>query len=189
MPRGPRKVYNDAYLHVISRGNNKRIIFRKEKDYMYFKELLLKYVFRYKLTIYHYCLMRNHIHLLLKTLEPVFLSKAMQGVQLSYFNYFRKRYGYVGRFWQGRFLSKIIKDDRQLMTTGLYIEANPIRKKFVKEPGECKYSSYNIYASGHEDPLIRFDPYFYTLGDEKTVRQTRYKELMLDYLASKNDHS
>jgi len=139
MPRGPRAIYKDAIVNVTSRGNNKRIIFRKEKDYKYFKVLLLKYKKRYDFKLFHYCLMRNHVHLLLKIGEPITLAKFMQGLQQSYYNYFRRKYGYVGRFWQGRFHSKLIKDDNYLLTAGLYIERNPSKAGLVVSPSEYKW--------------------------------------------------
>lgn len=99
MPRGPREVFKNAILNVTSRGNNKRIIFRKNKDYIYFRNLLHKYKAVGKLKIYHYCLMPNHVHLLMKINDPESLARAMKGLQLAYFHYFRRKYGYVGRFW------------------------------------------------------------------------------------------
>jgi putative transposase len=187
MPRGPRVVYEDALLNITSRGNNKRIIFRKEKDYRYFKKLLLRYKFRYKLRIYHYSLMRNHVHLLLKIINPITLSKAMQGLQLAYFHYYRRRYGYVGRFWQGRFYSKVVKDDRYLLTAGLYIERNPVRAGLVKYPAEYKWSSYNVYAYGIEDPLVDLDPHYHSLGNNEKERHKAYREIMVSYLKMENE--
>lgn len=184
MPRGPRIVYKNAFLVVTSRGNNKRILFRKEKDYKYFRNLLIKYKTKYKLTIYHYCFMRNHVHLLLKIDAPISLSRAMHGLQLSYFQYFSRRYGYVGRLWQGRFHSKPVNNDRYLLTAGLYIEGNPVRAKVVNYPDEYKWSSYNAYAGGEKDLLIEPDPYYLGLGDNEKQRQARYIAIMNDYLKS-----
>lgn len=182
MPRGPRVIYKNAFLNVTSRGNNKRIIFRKNKDYIYFRNLLVKYKRIYKFEIHHYSFMRNHIHLLLKVIDPISFPKAMQGIQLSYFHYFRKKYGYVGRFWQGRYHSKIIKDDKYLLTAGLYIEANSVRAGLTESPTEHKWSSYNFYATGIKDLLIDFDPYYLDLSNNDEERQRIYGRTMKDYL-------
>lgn len=183
MSRGPRMIYNDAIVNVASRGNNKRIIFRKEKDFEYFKKLLLKYKKIYAFKLYHYCLMRNHIHLLLKTNNAISLAKTMQGLQLSYFHYFRRRYGYVGRFWQGKFYSKLIEYDTYLLTAGLYIEKNPFKAGLVKDPREYKWSSYNTYAYGVKDPLIDLNPYYLGLSDNQMERCKIYKDMMRGYLS------
>jgi len=187
MPRGPRMTYENAIVNIAARRNNKRILFKKEKDYRYFGSLLLKYKRLYNLCIYHYCLMRSHVHLLFKITEPLALSRAMQGLQLSYFHYFVRKYGYVGRFWQGRFYSKLVEDERYLLTAGLYIERNPVRAGLVKDPSEYEWSSYNRYAYGSKNFLIDVDPYYLSLGNTNEERQKNYRELMKDYLKVESD--
>jgi len=186
MPRGPRSIYENALLNVTSRGNNKRIIFKKQKDYNYFKKLLRQYKRKYKFEIYHYCLMRNHIHLLLKALDATSFSKAMQGIQLAYFHYFRRKYGYVGRFWQGRFHSKVVEDDRYLLTALLYVEANPVKAGLVESPSAYNWSSYNVYAYGQNDQLVDSDPYYATFGNCEKERERFYRETMEEYLKTEN---
>jgi putative transposase len=187
MPRGPRLIYKNAIVNIVSRGNNKRIIFKKDKDFKYFKMLLLKYKKRYGFKLYHYCLMRNHVHLLLEVIEPAALAKTMQGVQLSYYHYFRKRYGYVGRFWQGRFCSKLIKNSNYLLTAGLYIERNPLKAGLVNHPSEYKWSSYNIYAHGVKDSLIDLSPYYNSLSHNGMERCKIYRDIMEAYLKVENN--
>lgn len=187
MPRGPRVICEDAIVNVTSRGNNKRIVFRKEKDFQYFKMLLFKYKKRFLFKLHHYCLMKTHVHLLLRISNPITLAKTMQGLQLSYFHYFRRKYGYVGRFWQGRFYSKIIKDDNYLLTAGLYIERNPYRASCVNNPSKYKWSSYNVYAHGVKDSLIDPSDYYVGLGKTETERTKIYRGLMESYLKMEND--
>ena len=187
MPRGPRRICANAVVNVTARGNNKKIIFKKEKDYIYFKNLLSKYKAIHSLKIYHYCLMRNHLHLLLKIFSPMSLSRAMQGLQLAYFYYFEKRYGYVGRFWQGRFHSKLIEDDSYLLTAGLYTERNPVRARLVENPAQYKWSSYRVYAYGVKDSLIDLDPHYLSLNSAEKERERIYREIMQGYLDAEND--
>lgn len=182
MPRGPRTVYENAIIVITSRSNNKRIIFRKKKDYKYFKKLLAKYKFKYKCKIYHYCLMRNHIHMMVKIAASITLSKIMQGLQLAYFHYYRRRYGYIGRFWQGRFHSKIVKDDKYLITAGLYIERNPVKAGLISEPEDYEWSSYCNYAYGRKDSLIDTDPCYLELGHTDKERQENYRRMMRAYI-------
>ena len=187
MPRSARKIYANAIISITSRGNNKRILFKKCKDYKFFKGLLLKYKLRYNFILYHYCLMRNHIHLLLKINNEESISKIMQGMQLSYFNYYKKKYGYVGRFWQGRFYSKLVEDEKYFLTSSFYIEGNPVKAGLVKDPAEYQWSSYNKYVYGKNDLLVDLDEYYLSLSDNKKTRQDIYGELVKNYLKLEND--
>ncbi|MBL7158673.1 MAG: transposase [Candidatus Omnitrophica bacterium] len=189
MPRGPRQVYKNAFLSITSRGNNKRVLFRKEKDYKYFAQLLLRYKIKHKFKLYHYCIMRNHLHLLLQIKDSASLAKIMQGMQLAYFHYFRKRYGYVGRLWQGRFYSKLIEDDKYLLTAGLYMEKNPVRAGIVKDPKNYAWSSYNCYAFGIKNQLVDYDFYYLKLGITEKKRESEYREIMGCYIQEMENHT
>lgn len=184
MPRGPRKIYDGALLNITSRGNNKKPIFKKNIDYIIFKNLLLRFATEYKIKVYHYCLMPNHIHLIVKINNKKSLSKTMHRLQLSYFYHFKRRYKYVGRFWQGRFHSKLIENELYLLTAGLYIEANPVRAKLTKEPSQYKWNSYNGYICQEKDPIIELDPYYLSLSDKTTERQKIYRKIMQRYLTT-----
>ena len=131
--------------------------------------------------------MRNHFHILMKIIDRMSLSRAMQGLQLAYFHYFRRRYGYVGRFWQGRFYSKLIEDDKYLLAAGLYIERNPVKAGLAKNPSVYKWSSYNVYAYGIKDSLIDLDPCYLNLNSNKKEMQRIYRGIMEGYLDVEND--
>ncbi len=188
MPRGSRKIYDGALLNITARGNNKKIIFRKDSDYTAFKKRLLRYTHQSKVKLYHYCLMRNHVHLIAKASGKESISEFMHKLQLSYFYCFKKRYGYCGRFWQGRFSSKLIEDESYLLTAAVYIEANPVRAKIEKKPEQYRWSSYNRYAWGAEDNLVELDPYYLELSNEDKKRQKKYRDIMRSYLG-KDIHS
>ena len=126
MPRTARVLPDEGYFHIFTRGNNKKYIFRKEHDFKIYLKLLKRYKERFKLIIYHYALMSNHIHLLCKKIAETNLAKMMQGLGLSYSNRYRKRYEFTGHFWQGRYKSNLIEDDEYLLRCGLYIERNPV---------------------------------------------------------------
>ena len=187
MPRGPRQVYKNSVLNITCRGNNKKIIFKKRKDYMYFLNLLRRYMAKYGFRLYHYCLMRNHVHLLIEINAEETLAKIMSGLHLAYFHYFKRRYGYVGRFWQGRFYSKVIEDDQYLLTAGIYIERNPVRARLVENPSKYKWSSHNIYAWGKKNNLIDLDPHYLGLAGSDEKRQKIYREMMDGYIKTEND--
>lgn len=178
MPRTARALSEEGFLHVFTRGNNKRYIFRKERDFKIYLELLKRYKERFNLIVYHYVLMYNHIHLLCRICADTNLAKLMQGLGLSYSSRYRKRYEHTGHFWQGRYRSNIIEDDRYFLTCGLYIERNPVEAGLVDLPEEYPWSSYRAYALGEKNDIIDIDPLFETLGNNDDERRKAYIELM-----------
>ena len=104
----------------------------------------------------------------------------MKRINLSYYQHYKKRYGYSGHFWQDRFKSLLIERDAYLLACGFYIERNPVRAKMVKFPEQYPYSSYPYYAFGKDDPLLDKDPCYETLGKDDSQRQNEYRRLVLD---------
>ena len=109
MARKSRVEFEGAFYHVIVRGNQRRRIFRDERDQLSYLERLEHYRERYGFILYAYVLMSNHVHLLLETAR-VSLSKIMQGVQFSYTQLYNRRHRTVGHLFQGRY--KAILCDR-----------------------------------------------------------------------------
>ncbi|MDH5202963.1 MAG: transposase, partial [Nitrospirota bacterium] len=100
MPRAARVAPKEHVYHILTRGNNRQDVFKDEKDYKKYLELLQKYKEKYKFKLYHYVLMRNHVHLVLETTERGgSLAEIMKGINLSYAQYFKGRYKHTGHFW------------------------------------------------------------------------------------------
>ena len=178
MPRKAREVPINGYLHIISRGNNKRKIFRYEQDkkryYLYLSNLKQEE----KINICHYCLMGNHVHLLVKVSQESNLSLFMKRINLKYVYYYRKKYTYCGHLWQDRFQSKIINDEPYLIQCGKYIELNPVRAGIVSTPEDYIFSSYNYYGFGQKDSLVTPSPLYEDLSNEEEKRQNIYRNLV-----------
>jgi len=167
MPRQPRFLLSQSYYHIITRGNNRNTIFKEKEDYFYFLKLIAKYKKEHPFDLYHYCLMPNHVHLLIQTRNAKDFSVFMKKLNLSYYHYFKKKYGWIGHFWQNRFKSQPVGKDEYFIQCGKYIELNPIRANIVKDPKDYPYSSYNYYANSKENNLLT-DDFFYE--EEKGVR-------------------
>jgi len=142
MPRTARMVFENVCYHVITKGNQRQKVFFEEIDYLRYLEILQKYKKRYKFSLYGYCLMPNHIHLVLDLNGLVNLAKSMQCLSQSYTRYFNYKYKKSGHLWQGRFKSLIINKDRYLLDCINYIELNPLRAKIVNSPLDYQWSSY-----------------------------------------------
>ena len=127
MPRDRRYIPETGFLHVISRGNNRRKIFRYERDLEAYYLILLKSKAEDRINISHYCLMTNHVHLIVSVGEDSDLSRFMKRVNLKYVYHYRRKYTYYGHLWQDRFKAKAIGREEYLIQCGKYIELNPIR--------------------------------------------------------------
>ncbi len=179
MPRQARKIPEVGSLHVICRGNNQRKIFRYERDkkryYLHLKD------FRYedKVDIYHYCLMTNHLHLIVGLNQKSNLSRFMKRTNLKYVHYYKRKYTYCGHLWQGRFISKIIDNEAYLIQCGKYIELNPVSAGIVDSPQDYKYSSYNYYAFGKDDALVTKNPLYGDLDIQQKARQDAYRAMVV----------
>ena len=179
MPRIGRIYIEEGVFHIMARGNNKQPVFHDERDFIVYKKTLLRLKDEQPFKLYHYCLMTNHVHMVIETNEDTKLSKLMKRISLSYYHYYKKRYGYSGHFWQDRFKSLLIEKDPYLLACGLYIERNPIRAKMVSLPEQYMYSSYACYAFGKDDPLLDKDPCYETLGKDDLQRRGEYQKLAL----------
>jgi len=106
------------------------------------------------------------------------LAEIMKGINLSYAQYYKRRYGHIGHFWQDRFKSIIISKDNYLLACGTYAELNPVRAKVVKDPRNYRWSSYNGYAYGRKDEFLDQHPIYEGLSSDEGERRRRYREFV-----------
>jgi len=178
MSRVARLIKDEGVFHVISRGNNKQWIFHDDEDFEQFLHILTLHKEGKPFSLYHYALLNNHFHLLLEPQPGQTISKIMQGVKLSYFYYYRRKYNYFGHLFQDRFKSILIEKDRHLLACGAYIELNPVRAGITKRAEEYLYSSCACYTKGKENSLITPDPVYMELSRQADVRQKMYKDFL-----------
>ena len=179
MARKPRIEYNGAFYHVITRGNQKQITFRKISDFKKYLNLLIAYKKRYYFRLYAYVLMKNHVHLLIETRETP-LSKILQGISQSYTMYFNRKYKTVGHLFQGRYKAILCDRDRYLLALLKYIHYNPVRAQIVQSPGKYRWSSYGTYlAKVDSDILVDIDQVL-EMFSEKKSKARRYYEMFMN---------
>ncbi len=116
MGRQKRVYFTKAVYHVCIRGNNRQYVLRKKEDKIVFLESLSKFKERFGFKLYALVLMDNHPHLVIETTDNITISKIMQAVTLSYSFKFRRKYGYTGYVWQGRFKSNVISGDGYILS-------------------------------------------------------------------------
>jgi len=179
MPRIRRLIPESGPLHIMCRGNNRKNILEYVEDKSTYLILLSKYLDENHISINHYCIMDNHLHLILWLESKSNLSRFMMQADLSYFHYFTKKYNYCGHLWQNRFESSIIDSERYLLQCAKYIELNPVRAGIVKYPCQYRFSSFRYYAMGKSDCLITPNPLFLELDQSQYHRQMRYRKLIV----------
>lgn len=145
MPRARRLDYSGAIWHLISRGNDRREIYRDDDDRYKFMTLLADVVIQHRWRLYAYVLMPNHYHLLAETPDPT-LSAGMKSLNERYAEWFNWRHSRVGHLMQGRFKSIPPERPAHLVELLRYIVLNPVRCGIVADPGEWKWSSYPATA-------------------------------------------
>jgi putative transposase len=154
MARRPRILASGVLYHVIVRGNQRQKTFRDDSDYEAYLERLGRYRKGLGVTVYAYCLMPNHVHLLVETgSQP--LSSFMQGLQQSYTQYFNRKHRKVGHLFQGRYKAIVCDKDAYLLTLIRYIHQNPVRAKMVRRIDEYRYSGHRNYVEGRESEVLK----------------------------------
>ncbi|MBN2168297.1 MAG: transposase [Actinobacteria bacterium] len=136
---------------MITRGNNKQNIFVKDAERAFFLNLLAKTVSEFNWSVYSYCLMSNHYHLIVQTHEANLSSGMMKlnGVYSKVFNSDHKR---VGHAFQKRYDSPIIESDEHFLVVSRYIAINPVKSQIVKKPEDWIWSSYKATIGKHRGP-------------------------------------
>ncbi len=144
MARRPRINLSGGVFHVLQRGNDRQAIFLTEEDRLAFLQRLARYVQELRAILHAYCLMGNHVHLLLETTEPN-LSAFGQRLFGSYTQWFNRRHGRVGHVLQGRFTSRLVARDPYLLQLSRYIHLNPVKARLAARPEAYTWSSMLDY--------------------------------------------
>lgn len=133
-----------AMYHVMLRGNNKQNIFFQAQDFDFFLERLRVRIEKYGVKVHLFCLMTNHVHLVIEV-DKVPLTKVMQSLQTSFTLTINKRHNRCGHLSQGRFIEKLIQNEKYLLELCYYIHNNPVKAKLVQNIDEYYWSSHQAY--------------------------------------------
>ncbi|WP_416358821.1 transposase [Desulforamulus putei] len=158
MPRRARQSSKTGIYHIMLRGINRQSIFEDDEDREKFLQVLNKYKEICRYLVYGYCLMDNHIHLLIKEGEE-FLADAMKRIGASYVYWYNRKYERCGHLFQDRYMSEPVEDDSYLLTVLRYIHQNPLKAKIVNHIKEYKWSSYGEYLGKEKiiEPALIFN--------------------------------
>ncbi|PCI69065.1 MAG: transposase [Piscirickettsiaceae bacterium] len=140
MPRLPRAVFPNIPHHITQRGNRREDVFFSDEDRLFYLELLQQYCKKYKVTVLAYCLMDNHVHLVLTPVTADGLQKVLKPVHMRYAQYINELKGWKGHLWQGRFFSSAL-DDGYTCSTVRYVERNPVQANMIDVAEDYRWSS------------------------------------------------
>ncbi|MDO4183438.1 MAG: transposase [Coriobacteriia bacterium] len=176
MPRQARVA--SEYQHVITRGNGKQAIFEEEADFEYYLSLLKRFAEDTGVVVLAYCLMDNHVHLLIhdaQTQTPLFMKK----LGVTYAMYFNKKYGRKGPLFHDRYRSEALAKDEHLLAAYRYILNNPV-KAGVASADKYPWSSYRDYASANG--ITNTELQRSLIGDKAAFRKFMVQEDSREFL-------
>jgi REP element-mobilizing transposase RayT len=176
VPRPPRPELAGGIHHVYSRGAKKATIFVTDDDRQFYLATLAKVIRSMSWNCLAYCLMGNHMHLLLETPQPN-LGRGMQRLHGPYARVFNGRHQGSGHVFGARFDSKLIKSDVQFWVTVNYIAQNPVEAGLCRTPEAWSWSSHAQIATGNSPPWLatnRLFSFFGSLGGDPRERYLEY---------------
>lgn len=169
----------EAYTtyHIILRGNERKNIFISDDDRKRFIETLERMKEKYNFELEAYCLMDNHVHLIIDD-NGNDISQIMKSINTSYAVYFNRVYQRVGHLFQDRFKSEGVSDDTYLMSLSAYIHNNPVRAGIVKQPEEYIWSSMNEYIGKRKNQIVRINRILSLFSPSRIKAENRYYEFV-----------
>jgi putative transposase len=181
MARLARAVAPGYPHHVIQRGNRRQQVFFEDGDYVAYRELLAAQCERAGVAVWAYCLMPNHIHLILVPAEPDGLRAAVAETHRRYSRRINSREDWRGHLWQERFAS-FAMDEVHLIACAHYIEMNPVRGGLAGAPEDWAWSSARAHLAGADDELVAVAPMLDLVDDWAAYLQRQLSDDSIERL-------
>ena len=177
MPRTPRNEYEPGVHHVYARGNGRRSIYLDDNDRRSYLSTLARVSWKLRWRCLSYCLMTNHVHLLIETREPN-LGLGIQRLHGPYAQRFNRRHGRTGHLFEHRYGAVRAESDAQVWMVAAYIARNPVDARLCRSPTDWPWSSHPAVLDGCAPPWLdceRLLSYFAEAGGDP---RARYAELV-----------
>lgn len=179
MPRVQRARSTSGYYHIMLRGNERKKIFLNDEDRIRFLETLKQKRQGDTFFIHAFCLMDNHVHLMLsENKEDV--AKVMKRITVSYVSFFNKKYDRVGHLFQDRFKSEVVEQESYVLSLARYIHQNPVKAGIVRRASDYKWSSYNCYLDENApfSDFLSTDIILGLFSPDRLVARKEFQEFM-----------
>ncbi len=178
MNRPLRIELENSLYHVTARGDRRDNIFRSDSDRMTWLSLLGETCERFNFVVRAYCLMSNHYHILLETIDGQ-LGRGMRHLNGNYARYFNRTHSHVGHLFQGRYKAILCQSDLYLTELSRYIELNPVRARMVARPIDWLWSSYRAKLGIVDSPpWLCFDTILCNFGSDQLCARQAYADFV-----------
>jgi putative transposase len=157
MARLPRLVLPGYPYHVTQRGNRRQPVFFEQGDYALYRDLLAEAAAKAGAEIWCYCLMPNHVHVIVVPADEDGLRRTFAEAHRRYTGFINVRHRWTGHLWQGRF-GAVVMDELHLGHAMRYVSLNPVRARLVERPQDWRWSSVRAHLAGEDDELVRVAP-------------------------------
>lgn len=176
MPRKARILVPNYPHHIVQRGHNRKAVFLVGGDYLFYLENLKEWKSKLGIKLYAWCLMTNHIHLIVEPSDDARtvseMMKRLAGRQAAFVN---KQEGRSGSLWEGRFKASPIQRDSYLLACCRYVEMNPVHGNMVADPRQYLWSSYRERIGLANRGLLDMDAGYLSLADDAAMRIECYQ--------------
>ncbi|SET93094.1 putative transposase [Marinobacter segnicrescens] len=188
MPRQARVIVPGLPHHIVQRGHNKQPVFIENRDFQYYLDNLQEWKHTLGLEVFSYCLMTNHVHLVVKATDELTaipqLMKRLAGRQTRFVNKIEKR---TGSLWEGRYKISPIDTDHYLLSCCRYVELNPVKAGMVDAAEHYPWSSYAARIGLADCDGLDEPPTMAALGTDSQSRRERYQAFVSDGAFSEQD--
>jgi putative transposase len=185
MPRRPRLAVAGIPWHIIQRGNNRSACFFADDDYFFYLDQLQEQSAKFGCAVHAYCLMTNHVHLLLTPEAVDSASLMMKHLGQRCVQRINRTYRRSGTLWEGRFKSCLAQDEGYALTCYRYIELNPVRAGMVTHPKGYQWSSFRFNGEGEKSALLGAHSSYVGLGNNQQERLDAYNTLIESHMDDK----
>ena len=201
MPKFIRKnLTGKKYVHITTHGISEEYIYEDINEKRKIRKLILENQEKFNINVISFCIMSNHLHLLIKFNQPKDLSMYMHKINTIYAIYYNKKHNRTGYVYKDRFHSQIIKDIKHLQNAIVYIHNNPVKAKICNKVDEYEFSSYlNFWEEKQEEAInIFYSQDYYNKIHNRNDYEVEYisnfekiseedaKEILKEYLSKKN---
>ena len=178
MPRQARFIVPDIAHHVIQRGHNRSACFRDDTDRTVYLATLAELLRNRAIALHAYCLMTNHVHMLLTPGTELACATLMRNLGQRYAQYFNRRYDRTGGLWEGRYRSCLVDSANYVLACYRYIERNPVRAGMVASAAAYRWSSYQGNAGGAFNRLLTPHVEYLALANDENTRRPAYQQML-----------
>ncbi len=168
--RKTRRIVQGASYHVTARANRQEFILNPPEIKDLFLEVIGRAKYKYKFKLTNFCIMGNHIHLMIKPDDQENLSRIMQWILATFAINFNKRFNFIGHVWYDRFHSTVIESFRQYLKTFEYIKENPVKAELVQNADKYKYGGLWFLQKGLYELLEPPNPFLHMMFPEVSLR-------------------